>query len=73
MKQILEGVHYIHTHNIIHLDLKVRLLHLYEADPRLGLEKLLTFFTVYDWRTQYPVFKDMINDRTKICTKNQQG
>ncbi len=27
MKQILEGVHYIHTHNIIHLDLKVRLLH----------------------------------------------
>jgi myosin-light-chain kinase len=32
MKQILEGVHYIHTHNIIHLDLKVRLLHLHEAD-----------------------------------------
>ncbi len=23
MKQILEGVHYVHTHNIIHLDLKV--------------------------------------------------
>ncbi len=23
MKQILEGVHYIHTRNIIHLDLKV--------------------------------------------------
>lgn len=25
MRQILEGVHFLHTHHVIHLDLKVRL------------------------------------------------